>query len=66
MMGRIIRGTTLPAVAIGGINKDNLTRVLDAGAINFACVRPVTQSRNPRGEIRMLMDIWQEWREKNL
>ncbi|MBR4171867.1 MAG: thiamine phosphate synthase, partial [Kiritimatiellae bacterium] len=58
--GAIIRAAPFTTVAIGGINKTNLRDVLRAGAINFAVVRPVCQSIDPRGEIRRLQDIWGE------
>ncbi len=62
-MGSIIRETPLTAVAVGGINAENLGRVLDHGAVNFAAVRPIMRSADPRREIRRLMDIWREHRD---
>jgi thiamine-phosphate pyrophosphorylase len=59
-MGRIIRTTPLTAVAIGGINEENLDRVLEAGAENFAVVRPVTSSPEPRRVIALLQETWRE------
>jgi len=56
-MGRIIRSTTIPAVAIGGINRDNLQAVLANGAVNFASVRPVTQSQTPYEAIMDLQEM---------
>ncbi|MEA1927858.1 MAG: thiamine phosphate synthase [Candidatus Auribacterota bacterium] len=58
LMGRIIRKSPLPAVAIGGINEENLPDVLVRGVVNFASVRPIMSSTDPRGVIRSLMDIW--------
>lgn len=60
-MGRIVRGTPLTAVAIGGINAQNLRSVLQQGAVNFSCVRPIVKSRQPGQAIRRLMDIWREF-----
>jgi len=57
---RIIASVSFTAVAIGGINKDNLRDVLANGAVNFSVVRAVNQSDNPRSAIRELMDIWRE------
>jgi len=57
-MGAIVRSSPLTAVAIGGINRDNLGDVLAAGARNFAVVRAVNQSPAPEEAIRELMDIW--------
>lgn len=59
-MQRIMRATPLTAVAIGGINAENLPHVLAHGAVNFAVVRAVTQSPEPRDAIRRLMDIWRK------
>jgi len=60
--GRMILGTTLTAVAIGGINRENLTEVLRHGAVNYAVVRAVTQASDPRAAIQALQDIWKEHR----
>jgi thiamine-phosphate pyrophosphorylase len=60
LMGRIIRQSPLPAVAIGGINAKNLPEILVRGAVNFSAVCPIMQSPNPRSVIRSLMEIWRE------
>jgi len=57
-MGRIVAASTLPCVAIGGIDADNLPAVLKAGARNFAVVRAVCQNPSPYDAIRRLQDIW--------
>lgn len=57
-MGRIIRSSPLTAVAIGGINEENLPRVLAAGAENFAAVRPIMAAAGPLQAITRLQDIW--------
>lgn len=62
-MQRIMAATSLTAVAIGGINAENLPEVLAHGATNFAVVRAVTRSSTPRDAIRRLMDIWREHAE---
>ncbi len=59
-MGRIIRSSPLTAVAIGGINEENLPRVLEAGAENFAAVRPIMSAPDPREAIIRLQRIWRE------
>lgn len=64
-MGRIIRAAPLTAVAIGGIDGENLDRVLAAGAGNFAVVRPVMSSPEPRRVIARLQEIWREWIDRN-
>lgn len=57
-MGAIIRSSSLPAVAIGGINKENLAEVFAHGAVNFSAVRPVTQSPDPYQAIMELQRLW--------
>ncbi len=58
--GRIIRGSPLASVAIGGIHAGNLAAVCAAGAVNFSVVRAVTQSREPGREIQRLMSLWHD------
>jgi len=57
-MGRIIRGSPLTAVAIGGIDAGNLAEVLRHGAVNFCVVRAVNQAPDPAAAIRRLQEIW--------
>jgi thiamine-phosphate pyrophosphorylase len=57
-MGRIIRGSPLTAVAIGGIDAGNLAEVLRHGAANFCVVRAVNQAPAPASAIRRLQEIW--------
>ncbi len=57
----LLRRTSRPAVAIGGINETNLREVLTAGACNFAVVRAVCDAPRPREALRRLMDIWKQW-----
>jgi thiamine-phosphate pyrophosphorylase len=57
---RIVAGTPLPAVGIGGIDATNLPRVLAAGIRNFAVVRHVCGSDRPRDAIRELLAIHRE------
>jgi thiamine monophosphate synthase len=45
-------------VAIGGINEGNMRDVRQAGAVNFAVVRPVCLSLTPYDAIRRLQDTW--------
>jgi thiamine-phosphate pyrophosphorylase len=57
-MGRIIRNSPLTAVAIGGINAENLADVLRHGAANFGVLRAVNQASDPASAIRRLQEIW--------
>jgi len=56
-MGKIIRGSPLTAVAIGGIDAGNLPQVLAHGAVNFAVVRAVNHAADPMAAIRELQAI---------
>lgn len=56
----LLARATRPAVAIGGINAENLPAVLAQGARNFAVVRAVGDAPDPREAIRRLMGIWRE------
>jgi thiamine-phosphate pyrophosphorylase len=51
---------TVPAVAIGGIDKGNLAEVLRAGAVNFCSVRPLNASPNPEKALKELLRIYRE------
>jgi len=54
----IVRAATVPAVAIGGIDAARLPEVLAAGIENFAVVRQVCGSAEPRAAIAELMAPW--------
>lgn len=56
--GRIARAVSIPSVAIGGINAENLPEVLKAGARNYCVVRAVNAAADPRAAIRALQAIW--------
>jgi len=62
---RIIRAAPVPAVAIGGINAENLPALLDAGIGNFCVVRAVNEAADPVAAIRNLQEIWKEARKKS-
>ncbi len=57
--GRIIAGSLLTCVVIGGIDAGNLPDVLRAGVRNFAVVRAVCATSDPYGAICKLQDVWQ-------
>lgn len=59
-MAEMVSVAPCPAVAIGGIDHQNLRSVLEAGARNFAVVRDVCRSSEPLSAIRRLQDIWRE------
>lgn len=49
-------GETRPWFAIGGITDDNLSEVVEAGATRIVVVRAVTESHDPAGAVRSLLD----------
>ncbi len=53
----IIRQSKLPAVAIGGIDRDGLPALLAAGIRHFAVVRYVCQRARPLDAIRELLEV---------
>ncbi|MBR4466385.1 thiamine phosphate synthase [bacterium] len=54
----MIKAAPFPAVAIGGINHENLPLIKRAGARNFSVVRAVCQNNDPESAIRRLQEIW--------
>lgn len=58
LAGAIIRAAPFTTVAIGGINEDNMRDIRQAGALNFAVVRPVCLSATPYDAIRRLQEAW--------
>lgn len=56
--------TTVPAVAIGGIDLSNLRDVLFAGAKNFCMVRQLMNAANPEKTLKEVLSIYKEYNEK--
>lgn len=54
----MIKAAPCPAVAIGGINHENLPLIKRAGARNFSVVRAVCQNNDPESAIKRLQEIW--------
>lgn len=54
----MIKAAPCPAVAIGGINSENLPLIKRAGARNFSVVRAVCQNNDPESAIKRLQEIW--------
>ena len=59
--GRLMLQTPLTAVAIGGVNAENLPRLLQAGIDNFCVVSAVNQAADPAKAIRQLQEIWKRY-----
>ncbi len=57
-MKAMLRLASVPAVALGSITTRNLPEILEAGARNFAMVRPVNQSREPQKVLREITRIY--------
>lgn len=58
--GAIAKSTPLPHVVLGGLNENNLSEVLKAGAVNYCAVRAVMQSADPAREISRLQQVWRQ------
>jgi thiamine-phosphate pyrophosphorylase len=56
----IIKAVSLPVVAIGGINKDNVTRVVAEGSAAVAVISAVVSADNPELAARELVKIIKE------
>jgi len=56
-MREMLAASTVPTVAIGGIDLGNLPDVLAAGAKNFCMVRQLTQSENPKSVLEEIIRI---------
>jgi len=56
-VGRIMKNSPLTAVAIGGINPDNLPNLLKAGIKDFCVVRAVNDASDPAAAIHNLRKI---------
>ena len=57
-MQQMIKESVHPYFCIGGINENNLEKVIKNGADNFCVVRAVNNSHQPEIEINNLMKIW--------
>lgn len=60
-MKKMLSVSSVPAVAIGGIDLKNLRTVLEAGAKNFCMVRQFTQSPEPKKVIKEIIKIYNEY-----
>lgn len=58
-LARIHRDMNKPVVAIGGINRENLRRVIEAGAAGAAVISAVTHAPDMVAAVAELRDVWQ-------
>jgi thiamine-phosphate pyrophosphorylase len=61
-MRAMLKASTVPAVAIGGITLENLPDVLAAGARNFCMVRPLNQSQEPEKVLKDILKICRDFK----
>jgi len=54
----VIAATTLPCVAIGGIDRSNLWRARESGARMAAMISALADAAEPRAFARELTDLW--------
>jgi thiamine-phosphate pyrophosphorylase len=57
----MIAHATMPAVAIGGINLENLREVFLAGAKNFCMVRPITTAQDPEKVLKEILKVYKDF-----
>ena len=58
-LARIRRDVNKPLVAIGGINRDNLRRVIESGAAGAAVISAVTRAPDMVAAVAELRGVWQ-------
>ncbi|MDD5457079.1 MAG: thiamine phosphate synthase [Candidatus Margulisbacteria bacterium] len=51
------KAAQVPAIAIGGINMDNLQTVLATGVKNFSAVRLLNESNHPQAVLKVILKI---------
>lgn len=52
------RAAPTPVVAIGGIDLNNATAVLETGAASLAVVRAITEAKDPEAVVRSFQALW--------
>jgi len=57
--------STRPIVAIGGINKNNVTRVLKSGVSGIAVISAIASSHNPKKSTLELLEIVRKFKSQN-
>jgi len=58
-LARASRTSSLPVMALGGVDLGNLPRVKAAGAAGFACIRPILAAPAPGRAAAELLACWQ-------
>ena len=60
----IVDKTTIPIVAIGGINTQNLGEVLDTGVHGLAIISAILTAPDPENEIQKIQEIIKKYNKK--
>jgi len=60
----IVDNTTIPIVAIGGINSQNLESLLQTGVHGVAIISAILTAPDPENEIKKIQNIIKEFNEK--
>ena len=60
----IVKSTTIPIVAIGGINLQNLEIVLETGVNGVAIISAILAAPNPEKEVKKITSIINRFRER--
>lgn len=63
-LSQIRKAVSIPVVAIGGINRTNITDVFRAGADAAAVVSAITRADSPYQAARELVSLYEKWCEK--
>lgn len=64
-LAEIVKATSVPVVAIGGINLKNLESVLEAGVNGVAIISAILAAPNPEEEVKKIISIIKRYRERN-
>ena len=64
-LAEIVKAISAPVVAIGGINRDNLESVLEAGVNGVAIISAILATPNPEKEVKKIISIIKRYREGN-
>ncbi len=63
-LAEIVRAVSVPVVAIGAINRNNVLDVLKVGADGVAVISAIAAAPNPEDEARTLVEIVREYKSR--
>jgi len=61
-LSRIVKAVSIPVVAIGSINSENIIRVLETGVDGVAVISAIASSDDPKEEARKLLKSVRDYR----